>query len=176
MKKCNIRWQLVAYDILILLVVDLLLLVFYRSNEELSWNGILTHGIISFVCVFAARFVGNIYQQIWRYGGIQCYIRLLIVDAIAFAVTLAIELILPLFVPIEKVTFARLLSIANMNLLGALAIRMIYRYCFKCGTADTCYGALLRLLLRIFAGEELIHANNDAEHKIKIAIIGAGRF
>ena len=175
MKKCNIRWQLVVYDILILLVVDLLLLVFYRSNEALSWNGILTHGVISFVCIFAARFVGNIYKQIWRYGGIQCYIRLLIVDAIAFAATLSIELILPLFVPIEKVTFARLLSIANMNLLGALAIRMIYRYCFKCGTADTGYGALLRLLLRIFAGEELIHANNEAEHKIKIAIIGAGR-
>ena len=67
MKKFNFRWPLVAYDILILFMVDLLL-VFYRSREELSLNGILLH------------------------GGIQCYIRLLIVDAIAFAATLAIEL------------------------------------------------------------------------------------
>ena len=43
-----------------------------------------------------------------------------------------------------------------MNLLGALAIRMIYRYCFKCGTADTGFGKFLRLLLRTFAGEELL--------------------
>ena len=43
-----------------------------------------------------------------------------------------------------------------MNLLGALAIRMIYRYCFKCGTVDTRYGKFLRLLLRTFAGEELL--------------------
>ena len=175
MKKRNFRWQLALYDLLVLLAVDLLLLVFYRSNEELSLGACLMHGSISFVCIFAARILGSIYQQIWRYGGIQCYIRLLLVDAVAFAATLAIELTLPLFVPIEKVTFSRLLSIASMNLLGALAIRMIYRYCFKCGTADTTYGKFLRLLLRIFAGDELIHPNREAAHKIKIAIIGAGR-
>ena len=175
MKKRNFRWQLALYDLLVLLAVDLLLLVFYRSNEELSLGACLMHGSISFVCIFAARILGSIYQQIWRYGGIQCYIRLLLVDAVAFAATLAIELTLPLFIPIEKVTFSRFLSIASMNLLGALAIRMIYRYCFKCGTADTTYGKFLRLLLRIFAGDELIHPNREAEHKIKIAIIGAGR-
>lgn len=175
MKKCNARWQLVIYDVLILFVVDLLLLVFYRSNEKLSLNGIILHASIGFACVFTARILGKIYRQIWRYGGIQCYIRLLIVDAIAFAATLAIELTIPLFIQIEKVTFSRLLSIASMNLLGALAIRMIYRYCFKCGIADTTFGKFLRLLLRIFAGEELIHPNREAEHKIKIAIIGAGR-
>ena len=175
MKKRNFRWQLALYDLLVLLAVDLLLLVFYRSNEELSLGACLMHGSISFVCIFAARILDSIYQQIWRYGGIQCYIRLLLVDAVAFAATLAIELTLPLFIPIEKVTFSRLLSIASMNLLGALAIRMIYRYCFKCGTADTTYGKFLRLLLRIFAGDELIHPNREAEHKIKIAIIGAGR-
>lgn len=175
MKKYSARWQLAIYDFLILIVVDLLLLVFYRSDDGLSMNGMLLHAVIGFVWVFAVRIFGGIYRQIWRYGGIQCYIRLLIVDALAFAGILAVELTLPMFVRIEKVTFARLLSISSMNLLGALAIRMVYRYCFKCGTADTAFGKFLRLLLRLFAGEELIHANREAEHKIKIAIIGAGR-
>ena len=175
MKRYYFRWQLLAYDALILLAVDLLLLVFYRGNEALSVNGVLLHSCISAVCVFSARVFGKIYQQIWRYGGIQCYIRLLIVDAIAFAGTLAIELLLPLFVRIEVVTFSRLLSIASMNLLGALAIRMIYRYCFKCGTADTGYGKFLRMVLRTFSGEELIRANQGRDNRIKIAIIGAGR-
>lgn len=175
MKKHNIRWQLVSYDVCVLLVVDLLLLVFYRSIEELSWVGVLTHGVLSFICIFSARFLGNIYQQIWRYGGIQCYMRLLFVDGCAFAVNLAIELILPLFVPIEKVTFARLLSIAGMNLLGALAIRMIYRYAFKCGRSDKLLDRFLRLLLRLFAGEELANENQNVEQRIKIAIVGAGR-
>ena len=164
-----------VYDALILLVVDLLLLAFYRSNEELSLNGAMLHASIGFICVFTARTIGQIYRQIWRYGGIQCYIRLLVVDAIAFTAIVAIEMTMRLFVPIEQVTFARLLAISSMNLLGALAIRMVYRYCFKCGTANTRFGSFLRLLLRIFAGEELIHVGSEAEHKIKIAIIGAGR-
>lgn len=127
MNKHNIRWQLVLYDLIVLLVVDLLLLVFYRSNEALSWNGILTHGAVFLVIVFAARFAGGIYQQIWRYGGIQCYIRLLFVDGCAFAAVVAVEMLLRFSGAVEQVTFSRLLSIASMNLLGALAMRMIYR-------------------------------------------------
>ena len=77
MKKFNIRWQLVIYDILILALTDLILLVLYKGHENLSAVGIASQAALSFVCIFAARVIGNIYHQIWRYGGIQCYIRLL---------------------------------------------------------------------------------------------------
>ena len=175
MKKHSARWQLAVYDLLVLFAVDLLLLVFYRSNEDLSLHGVLLHAGIGLVCVFAARIVGGIYRQIWRYGGIQCYIRLLVVDGVAFAFIVVIEQSLRMLVPIEQVTFSRLLSISCMNLLAALSIRMIYRYCFKCGTADTRFGKFLRLLLRVFSGEELVRVSGEGEQKIKIAIIGAGR-
>ena len=171
----KIKWQLMVYDALVLLFVDLLLLVLYRSMDNLSLRGILTHSAISFFCVFSARLVGGIYQQIWRYGGIQCYIRLLFVDGCAFALNLLIELTLPMFVRIELITFARLLSIACMNLLGALAIRMIYRYAYKCGNTQTSYGRFLNLLLRIFGGAKIELPEGNDVHKIKIAIIGAGR-
>lgn len=173
MKKRNSRW-LVIYDICILLVVDLLLLVFYRSDDGLTWRGILAHGAITFLCVFAARIAGGIYRQIWRYGGIQCYIRLLVVDGCAFLLNLLlVKVLVPLAFPIEQITFSRQLSIAGMNLLGALAMRMFYRYAFKCGMSDTFQGKVLRLLLRLFAGEEV--QNVESEHRIKIAIVGAGR-
>ena len=176
MEKRNMRWQLMFYDILILLVVDLLLLVFYRSDDGLSWQGILTHGAITFVCVFAARIGGSIYRQIWRYGGIQCYIRLLVVDGCAFLVNLLlVKVVAPLVAPIEQITFSRMLSIAGMNLLAALAMRMFYRYAFKCGGTDTLLGRVLRLLLRLCAGEHFDFENVEAEHRIKIAIVGAGR-
>ena len=175
MTKGKVRWPLVIYDIGILLFLDMMLLVFYRSNNGLSWSGVLLHSCITFAGIFAVRYFGSIYRQIWRYGGIQCYIRLLIVDGIAFLINLAVEMILPLFVRIEQITFARLLSLSCMNLLGALAIRMFYRYAFKCGTEDTLEGRILRLLLRIFGGEEMIHRSGDTGQKIKVAIIGAGR-
>ena len=175
MKKTINRWPLAAYDLLILLGLDLLVMIFYGGNKVLPWSSVLLHGIVSAVCVFAARYAGKIYQQIWRYGGIQCYIRLLVTDAAAFAAELALEWGLAAVLGIRALSFARLLSLASMNLLAALAMRMIYRYAFKCGREDNAMGRFLRLLLKIFAGEELACATPETEQKIKIAIIGAGR-
>ena len=172
MRKWKIRWPLVVYDAAILLALDVLLLFFY---DGLSWQGVLLHSCLAFACVFAARSIGRVYQQIWRYGGIQCYIRLLVADGVAFVVNLAIEKTIPLFVRIEQVSFARLLALSSMNALGALSIRMVYRYAFKCGTEDTAMGRFLRWLLKLFGGPELVRANQETEQKIKIAIIGAGR-
>ena len=168
-KKINIRWQLVIYDVFILIMVDLLLLAF--SGSKLSVSGMVIQGAIGFVTVFASRLLGSIYSQIWRYGGIQCYIRLLFTDAIAFVVTLIIERILP----IEHITFARLLAIACMNLLGALTIRMMYRYAFKCGNDTTFFGKILLFVLRMFAGSKIVGERTLDATKINIAIIGAGR-
>lgn len=168
-KKINIRWQLVIYDVFILIMVDLLLLAF--SGSKLSVSGMVIQGTIGFVAVFASRLLGSIYSQIWRYGGIQCYIRLLFTDAIAFLVTLIIERILP----IEHITFARLLAIACMNLLGALTIRMMYRYAFKCGNDTTFFGKILLFVLRMFAGSKIVGERTLDATKINIAIIGAGR-
>ena len=168
-KKINIRWQLVIYDALILFLVDLLLLGF--SGSELSASGMMIQGAIGFVAVFASRLLGSIYSQIWRYGGIQGYIRLLFPDTIAFMVTWIIERLLP----IEHITFSRLLTIACMNLLGALSIRMLYRYAFKCGNNTTTLGKILLFILKLFAGNRIVGERTLDATKINVAIIGAGR-
>lgn len=94
---------------------------------------------------------------------------LLFTDSIAFVAYLCLELLLP----IQKITFARMLSIVSLNLLGALALRMMYRYAYKCGNRETTKGKILSALLHMFSG---IEAENEKEvQKIKVAIIGAGR-
>ena len=72
----------------------------------------------------SVRLLGNIYKQIWRYGGIQCYIKLLIVDFVAFLFYGFLNYILNVIPEFERITFVRLLSISCMNLLCSLAIRM----------------------------------------------------
>lgn len=109
--KHRVRWMLVLYDLLIYAVVAVLLLVLYGGNDKLSPAGIIQQAALSTICIFAARLAGDVYSQIWRYGGIQCYIRLLAVDAIAFLIYLSLELLLP----IDKITFARMLSLASVN-------------------------------------------------------------
>ena len=165
----NVRWMLIGYDLIMYAVVAAILLLLYGGMDKLSTIGILQQVCLSVLCIFAARLIGKVYGQVWRYGGIQCYIRLLFTDSIAFVAYLCLELLLP----IHKISFARMLSIVSLNLLGALALRMMYRYAYKCGNRETTKGKILSALLHMFSG---IEAGNEKEvQKIKVAIIGAGR-
>ena len=168
-EKKNVKWPLIIYDLAIFVIASVILLIIYRGMERLSTTGIIEQMILAGGCIFIARMSGNIYGQVWRYGGIQCYIRLLATDSIAFIVYLCLELVLP----VQKITFARMLSLVSLDLLGALAIRMMYRYAYKCGNQENLRGKILSTLLRWVSGLE---AGSDKEvQKIKVAIIGAGR-
>ncbi len=170
-KKLNIRWQLFFYDLLIFLLAEILLFVIYRDPTGISLQGIAIQAVLSFGCIFTVRILGSIYQQIWRYGGIQCYLRLLLIDGLAFLINWGLETVLP----IEHVVFPRLLGVACINLLGSLAMRMMYRYAYKCGNSTTQRGKFLNMLLRVFAGCKVSGTADTETQKIKIAIVGAGR-
>lgn len=165
----NVRWGLVIYDLLVLAGVDLLILAF--SGENLSGQGMAVQIALGAAVIFATRFIGNVYNQIWRYGGIQCYIRLVLTDAAAFMVIFVCERALV----VEHITFARLLAISSMNLLGSLMLRMFYRYAFKCGNDNTAHGRFLLAILKLFAGSKIVGERTQEATKINIAIIGAGR-
>lgn len=168
-KQFHMPRLLIVYDMLVYLLAAVLLLVLYEGNDKLTTSGIFQQVVLSAGCIFAVRMTGKIYGQVWRYGGIQCYIRLLFTDAIAFIIYLLMELCLP----VEKITFSRMLSVSCLNLLGALAIRMLYRYAYKCGTQENRWGKFLNSVLYFFSG---IESGNEKENrKIKVAIIGAGR-
>lgn len=168
-KEINIRWQLVLYDLLVLLAVDFLLLVF--SGRILSFEGTLVQMLLGAFWIFLVRILGNIYGQIWRYGGIQCYILLVMTDGLAFLLTFVSERLCVA----EHLEFSRLMGIACMNLLICLTMRMFYRYAFKCGNETTKQGRLLLKVLKLFAGEKIAAQHANEAGKINIAIIGAGR-
>ena len=168
--KAKTRLSLALYDLIIFAVVDVLLFVIYQGAGELTAAGVVVQSIVAFVAIFTLRYLGKIYSQIWRYGGIQCYIKLLLADSAGFALYLFVERILPL----NHITFAKLLAFCCMNTLGALAIRMIYRYAYKCGAQDTKTGSVLRWLLKVFSGGRVQTEPDPDSQKIKVAIIGAG--
>lgn len=111
-EKKNVKRPLVIYDLVIFIIASLILLILYRGLERITTLGIMEQMILAGGCVFIARLIGNIYGQVWRYGGIQCYIRLLATDFFAFIAYFCLELILP----VQKITFARMLSLASLNL------------------------------------------------------------
>ncbi len=171
-KRANrIKLPLILYDTAVLFVIEFFLLYLYKSNETLTIREVLYHGVIFYIGILGARIVGNVYKQIWRYGGIQCYITLVLSDTFGFLLILLLDLL----IPVRMITFARMVSIYSMNLLVALVMRMMYRYAYKCGNNNTRRGQILNLLLLIFAAEEFEERPEDDARKIKIAIIGAGR-
>ncbi len=165
-RKFNVRWSLTIYDLIIFAIVSFLLFILY---DKVAINVMLQHCCLAYFIILTCRLVGNIYRQIWRYGGIQCYIRLLFTDAMAFLIYYIASILLKL----PNITFARMLSLISMNLLGSLAMRMMYRYAYKCGNKETLKGKILSGLLKIFSGID-IDEDNESQ-KIKVAIIGAGR-
>lgn len=168
-KNNRLRVPLVFYDLIIFMFADLVLFVLYQGGGNLSTRGMLMQSLLAFFFIFGCRFVGKIYRQIWRYGGIQCYIRLLMADFVAGLLYMVIEHLLP----IQHISFAKLLAFVCVNTLGSLAIRMVYRYAYKCGNQDDWIGKILRFLLRVFGGGVTTEADPNSR-KIKIAIIGAG--
>ena len=174
MKKANkqtkVKLSLAFYDFIIFSVVAFIFYWWYDGIGILSIQGFLFQYCLAFILVFGVRIIGDIYRQIWRYGGIQCYIRLLLCDFLSGIIYFFIERILP----IEHIPFIQLAAFCSMNCLGALAMRMFYRFSYKCGNQDTELGKILRTLLRVFAGKRVETEPERNIQKIKIAIIGAG--
>lgn len=168
-KSPNIRWMLVLYDLIVYAIIAVILLVIHGSTDKLTTIGILQQVALSVFCIFVIRILGKVYGQVWRYGGVKCYIRLICTDSIAFLLYLCLELLLP----VQKITFERMLSLACMNLLGAMTLRLMYHYTYKYANLNSFGGKCLSMLLRLFSGMETENAKEI--QKIKVAIIGAGR-
>lgn len=168
-KYPNIRWMLVLYDLIVYAIIAFILLVIHGGTDKLTTIGILQQVALSVFCIFVIRILGKVYGQVWRYGGIKCYIRLICTDSIAFLLYLCLELLLP----VQKITIERMLSLACMNLLAAMTLRLMYYYTYKYANLNSFGGKCLSMLLRLFSGMETENAKEI--QKIKVAIIGAGR-
>ena len=139
-KNLTIRWGLILYDMAILAFVIFVMFVIYESSSTLTPTGIAVQAALAGITSVLSRFCFKVYSQVWRYGGIQSYIRLIVSDAVAF---LPYYLLQATVFSEFRIVFPEVLSVACINLLGALSIRMIYRYAYKCGRPDTGWGRFL---------------------------------
>lgn len=170
-KNINVRWALVSYDILIFITVFIYMMLMYGKFTVME--NMLTYLVpysLALVCVLVSRYYLGVYSMILRYGGVQCYLRLFMSDGIAMV---AIQILALL--PFSNINWQRAVVVIAFNLLGALLIRLVYRYAYRNGTELTTKGHLLRKLLVFFAGENIIKEKESSAKKISVAIMGAGR-
>ena len=164
-----VRWALVFYDVVIILAIEVLLLILYGGSDRPTLIGLVQHSILGMLSIIGIRFLFGIYGTIWRYGGVQNYMRLMFSDGVAFIV----YFILGRFVlPVHQLTFVKMLALVAMSLLGSLAIRMAYRYAFKCCNNDSLWGRTLLFFLKTFGRIDVVRYRDVK--KIRVAILGAG--
>ena len=164
-----VRWALVFYDVVIILAIEVLLLILYGGSDRPTLIGLVQHSILGLISIIGIRFLFGIYGTIWRYGGVQNYMRLMLSDGVAFIV----YFILGRFIlPVHQLTFVKMLALVAMSLLGSLAIRMAYRYAFKCCNNDSLWGRTLLFFLKTFGRIDVVRYRDVK--KIRVAILGAG--
>ena len=176
-RRTNVRWALVGYDLVIFTVSAFLMFVLHPSTSVVFSSAIIhQQSFLAFVCIFGARFVLDVYRQIWRYGGITAYIRLIAADWVGGVVYVLANYILP----IGGTEFIRQFSLVCLNLLGAVIIRMVYHYLYDYVNRNTAESSFLSWILSFFGG---LSVKNDlteklsvgSDRRIKVAIVGAGR-
>ena len=168
--RASIRWPLVLYDLVIYIATAVLLFVIYKGSDYMTPKNKWIQLTLAYVFILACRFFFHIYGQVWRYGGIQSYIRLMVSDFCAFILFTALRL-----TKMQRMTAVSSISLFTIELLLCLGMRMVYRYTYKFGNQDNLRGKVLRVLYRIFSGNDLDADVGTGTNKINIAIIGAGR-
>ena len=174
--KKNRHLSLVAYDLLVLVFVDILLLGLNPSSAEpMEMTALLVHLLVSCMCVYVCRVLGGVYKQIWRYGSPVAYMRLIFSDAVAGVAYYLLGFLLP----VDRILFIRAASVIAANLLIAISMRMIYQYVYEYANKQSHHSGLVWTLLKKLTGLNFGNNKLDGSHKIgakiRIAIVGAGQ-
>ena len=177
-----VRWMLVFYDYLICLCVVLFALTLYFSGNFTNgisgeqWLLILLHFIFASFIVSLARFFWKVYGQIWRYGGVQSYVRLMFADSCAFITYYIFVRFIPFLQPSTggRIGTLMICFIMFSNTLICLAVRMIYRLAYKRVNRKSKFGHFVVKFVNFFGRCDWSEDKTDPVNKIRIAIIGAG--
>lgn len=168
--KLRIRWQLMFYDVLLFLVVVAFIFTTYGMAGATTQEFVVSI-VAALFSLLLCRTVGKVYSMIIRYGGVHVYMRLFATDLVALLCYYPVKYGLQL----EHMTSQRWLIIILLNLLGAVGMRLMYRYCYRFGVRRTKKGEFLRWLLLLFAGDNVIKERRNENKRIRIAVLGAGR-
>lgn len=169
-KQFFIKSLLVFYDSFIFCFVVFFVLVVHKGGLGLNKAGTHWQSCLLFLIICGFRMCGKVYRQVWRYGDISSLLRILLVDTLACVIYSPLQYALP----IQHLEFARVVQFFCMNTLGAMTIRMVYRYSYKSRRRNDTIGSICRLIMRVGSlGRVKPHAGKG-EYKTPIAIIGAG--
>ncbi len=168
------RWRsLVLYDLIPLIAIYAVMyftLTARGTDSSVSRWGV--EFLLGAVTVYAFRMLFGVYRQIWRFSNPLAYIKLIEADVFACLVYMLIGR-LASFVGLH---FTVRLCIICFNLIASTSMRMVYQFIYQYPSSNSkILQALRKLILRITGLNIDPKAIHGQKHRIKIAIVGAGR-
>ena len=148
--------KLFLIDILIFAAVDVLLLVLEKNYLYPLTSIYFLNFAVLLVCFIACRLSFRIYNNVWRYTNTKAYCFLLISDAVAFALSAVMTMLIGEIYSSFFIGIGHLISVFSLTTLVTLTSRFAYRLVYK----------------------KMNQMDNDmqADHqKQPIAIVGAGQ-
>ena len=177
MRKRGISHRLlvVLLDLSLLLLINVALLVLYRTNfRYLGLQGVLAQMALSVITVFLFRTLLGVYRQVWHYADAPAFMKLMIADILAMAVHYTVQH----FLPFNRMSFMRTMALFAGNLLLAMSARMGWQYLYKIKSRDSRLSEMFRNIIENLTGIRIRPGEADegaVGQKTNIAIIGAGR-
>ena len=114
-QKKTIRWALVLYDLIIYSATAVLLFVIYKGSDYMTPRNKLIQLVLAYALIMVFRVLFHIYGLVWRYGGIQSYIKLMLSDFCAFLAFTALRL-----THMQRMTAVTSISLFTIELLLCL--------------------------------------------------------
>ena len=169
------RLLIILLDLALLLLINVALLVLYRTNfRYLGLQGVLAQMALSVVSVFLFRTLLGVYRQVWHYADAPAFMKLMIADVLAMALHYTVQH----FLPFNRMSFMRTMALFAGNLLLAMSARMGWQYLYKIKSRDSRISDLFRNVIENLTGIHIRPGEAEegaAGQKTNIAIVGAGR-
>ena len=169
------RLLVILLDLAMLLLINIALLVLYRTNfRYLGLEGVLAQMLLSVVTVFLFRTLLGVYRQVWHYADAPAFMKLMIADILAMAVHYTVQH----FLPFNRMSLMRTMALFAGNLLLAMSARMGWQYLYKIKSRDSRLSEMFRNIIENLTGIRIRPGEADegaVGQKTNIAIVGAGR-
>ena len=136
------RLLIIFLDLALLLLINVALLVLYRTNYRyLGLQGVLAQMLLSVLSVFLFRTLLGVYRQVWHYADAPAFMKLMIADVLAMALHYTVQH----FLPFNRMSFMRTMALFAGNLLLAMSARMGWQYLYKIKSRDSRISDLFRV-------------------------------
>ena len=163
-------YRLILLDFLLLVFIGIFMLVIYPNHIfEMNTTGVCLQILLAAVCLFSVRISAGLYTLVWRYVKTREFLRLMLSDFAAGVIYYILQWVLPM----QKVTFIRAVVMLCINLLAAIALRLLYQYLYESRSQESRIAAFVRRMTALITGIRI--EPRGSAGKINIAIIGAGR-